>query len=140
MSDTDVRVQLVHASLPWPLGTLAVHYWLNVWHALGRCDRWEVWQRADSGGWSCGHLHRNLKAPMAGVGGGAPVVEREWTGDEAARIRAVLEHAQYRYPHCRRYLPWPGPNSNTFVAWVLREAGVHCPLSWKAVGCRYGWK
>ena len=33
---------------------------------------------------------------------------------------------------------WPGPNSNTFAAWVLREAGIEYPLHWKAIGSHYG--
>jgi hypothetical protein len=32
---------------------------------------------------------------------------------------------------------WPGPNSNTFVAWVLREAGVEHALDPRAIGRNY---
>ena len=41
---------------------------------------------------------------------------------------------------CQRYHYWPGPNSNTFAAWVLREAGIEYPLHWRAVGSHYGKK
>jgi len=42
------------------------------------------------------------------------------------------------YPFCDRYLPWPGPNSNTFAAWVLEQAGIEHALGWKAIGRNYG--
>ena len=32
---------------------------------------------------------------------------------------------------------WPGPNSNTFVAWVLREAGVEHALDPRGIGRNY---
>lgn len=105
-----------------------------------RCDRWEIWQSAHAGGISIGHLHCNLKAPESGVGGGPARMAREWQGDEARRIRAMLEKAERHYPFCHRYLPFPGPNSNTFVAWVLREAGIDYRLPWKAIGRSYKWQ
>ena len=105
--------------------------------ATGRCDRWEVWQSKDAGGTSVGHLHCNLKAPDEGVGGGPARTDAEWRGAEASRIVSVLKDVENRYPFCDRYLPWPGPNSNTFVAWVLREAGIEFPLHWKALGQSY---
>ena len=129
-------VQLKYASLPAPLGAIAVHYWFTVLDA-GRCDRWEVWQSRDAGGRSYGHLHCNLKGPDDGVGGGPAVLHAEWQGDVALQIYSIIKKSQGAYPHCHSYLPWPGPNSNTFVAWVLREAGVAFALPWKAIGRNY---
>ncbi len=126
-------VQLRYATLPFPLGLLAVHYWFVVFEPGGSCHRWEVWQKADAGGSSVGHVHCDLKGPDDGVGGGPAQVAAEWRGDEARSIRKVLESAE-TYPYCRRYLAWPGPNSNTFAAWVLRRAGVAHPLPWRAFG------
>ena len=134
-------VQLKFASLPAPLGLLAVHYWFNVREPLaGRCDRWEVWQSRDAGGRSAGHLHCNLKAPEDGVGGGPARLAAEWRGAAALRLKATLEEAEARYPFRDRYLPWPGPNSNTFVAWVLRRADVDFRLPWNAIGRNYRWQ
>jgi hypothetical protein len=131
-------VQLKFASLPAPLGLLAVHFWFTIEDPRsGRCDRWEVWQRPDAGGRSVGHLHCNLKAPDAGVGGGPARLAREWRGEPGLRIAQVLEKSAEQYPFCRRYLPWPGPNSNTFAAWVLRRAGIDYRLPWKAIGRRF---
>jgi len=48
----------------------------------------------------------------------------------------VLDRAA-DYPHCGHYRYWPGPNSNTFVAWVLREAAVPQRLGRRALGQGY---
>jgi hypothetical protein len=130
---TDYSVQLRYATLPFPLGLFAVHYWFVVFEPGGACHRWEVWQTRDAGGTSVGHLHCDLKAPDAGVGGGPARIAAEWSGAEARRIQAVLEKCS-SYPYCHRYLPWPGPNSNTFAAWVLRQAGIEHRLPWQAFG------
>jgi hypothetical protein len=128
-------VQLKCASLPMPIGMFAAHYWFTVLDSRsGRCDRWEVWQSKDAGGVSVGHLHCNLKEPDAGVGGGPAVLAAEWKNEEASRIKEILDKTGEQYPHRHHYLPWPGPNSNTFVVWVLRKAGIELQLPWKAIG------
>jgi hypothetical protein len=129
-----MRVELRCATVPF-IGAIAEHYWFVVFDSrTGDCERWEVWQTKDAGGRSFGHVHCNLKEPGAGVGGGPARISAEWRGEEAAKIQAVLNKTEDLYPHRDRYLPWPGPNSNTFVAWVLREAGIAFALPWKALG------
>jgi hypothetical protein len=128
-------VELRYAGLPF-IGFLAVHYWFVVADDTGR-HRWEIWQTADAGGHSVGHLHRDLKAPEANVGGGPSHLATQWHGEEARRIAAVLSRCGSDYPFCARYFPWPGPNSNTFVAWVLAQAGVEHRLGWRALGRSY---
>ena len=130
-----MKVQLRYATLPPPLGLFAAHYWFVVWARDG-CHRWEVWQTKNAGGRSIGHVHCDLKTPDAGVGGGPARIAAEWHGEEAARIKAVLERCE-SYPHCQRYWVWPGPNSNTFVAWVLRKAAVKHALGPMALGKRF---
>ena len=130
------RVELRYATLPFPLGLLAVHYWFVVIAPDGERHRWEVWQTKDAGGASIGHVHCDLKAPDEGVGGGPARTAAQWSGEAAARIRAVLQNCK-AYPYCHRYLPWPGPNSNTFAAWVLRKAGIAHELPWQAFGSRF---
>jgi hypothetical protein len=130
-----LKVQLRYATLPGPLGLFAAHYWLVVFDGES-CHRWEVWQTKNAGGRSIGHVHCDLKPADAGVGGGPARVAAEWTGPQAVAIQSVLEKAE-AYPHCGRYLVWPGPNSNTFVAWVLRRARVEHKLGPMALGKRY---
>ncbi len=136
-------VELWYAPLPRPLSRFAWHHWFVVRDAVSAdvavsTDRWEVWQSREAGGESTGHLHRNLMRPESGVGGGPSVCLFAWRGAEAENIVRVLERAWTHYPHRSRYLAFPGPNSNTFVAWVLKRAGLSGDaallLRWQAVG------
>lgn len=133
----DLAVELCYAALPF-LGAVAVHYWFVVLdESSGECHRWEVWQTKHAGGTSIGHVHCDLKPPRAGVGGGPARLAARWRGEEALRIASALERAA-DYPHRERYRYWPGPNSNTFVAWVLQEARVIQRLDRRAIGQHYG--
>lgn len=53
--------------------------------------------------------------------GARPEVLAELRGDEAAAAIAAIEKAVAAYPYPDRYRTWPGPNSNTFTAFVLRR-------------------
>ncbi len=130
-----MKVELRYASLPSILGLFASHYWFVVFDG-DAVHRWEVWQTRDAGGRSIGHLHCDLKHPDAGVGGGPAKLAAVWTGEEASRLKQVLESAA-AYPFCHRYSYWPGPNSNTFAAWVLRKAGIAHTLGRTALGKRF---
>ena len=49
-------------------------------------------------------------------------------------------HRSPDYPHRDTYRAWPGPNSNTYVAWVLRESNVSADLGPLAIGKDWrGW-
>jgi hypothetical protein len=132
-----LKVELRHAPLPWPIGLFASHYWFVVFEG-DRAERWEIWQTKNAGGRAVGHLHCDLKTPDAGVGGGPMRIEAEWTGEEAKKIRDVLNKGE-AYPFCGRYRSWPGPNSNTYAAWILRQAGIDYRLPRRAVGGNYRW-
>ncbi len=56
--------------------------------------------------------------------GAEPRLVHELRGEAAAESIDRLPVAIARYPYAREYNAWPGPNSNTFVAWLLAEAGV----------------
>ena len=96
-------------------------------------QRWEVWQAKNAGGVSWGYIHKNLKAIDRGVGGGKANLLFEWRGETAERIIAIVRQPE-SYPFLNRYLAFPGPNSNTYVAWVLRRAEVAHRLSRFALG------
>jgi len=131
---SSLTVELRYAPLPF-IGVIAWHYWFVVNDETG-CHRWEVWQTKNAGGFCIGHVHRNLKAADAGVGGGPSRVAARWDSEDARRIAQVLQNAQ-TYPYCERYRLWPGPNSNTFVAWVLRQAGIEQKLNPRGIGKNY---
>jgi len=50
-----------------------------------------------------------------------PWLLKDLRGPAAAALIPRIEAAVARYPYPRQYRIWPGPNSNTFVAWVARE-------------------
>jgi hypothetical protein len=126
-------VELWSAPLPGRIGLVAVHCWFVARPLHDEPERWEVWQRPRAGPRAWGHLHLNLKSPQSGVGGAAPRREGAWSGEAAARILETLRRPEL-YPHRERYIYWPGPNSNTYVAWVLETAGVEADLDPRAVG------
>jgi uncharacterized protein DUF3750 len=130
-----LKVELRYATLPGILGLFAAHYWFVVHDERGS-QRWEVWQTKNAGGHSIGHVHRDLKAADAGVGGGPARIAGQWQGEEALALKNVLESVE-RYPFCHKYRYWPGPNSNTFAAWVLRKAGIRYALGPMALGKRF---
>ena len=66
------------------------------------------------------------RAPQPAPAGRALGRQRSDAAGRAARRprpRAIpkLEDAIARYPYPDSYVTWPGPNSNTFVAWLARE-------------------
>lgn len=138
---TEAVVQLWIAPLPGPLGAIAVHHWFNAFDpSIGRWSRWEVWQDADRrvlpGGASWGHVHKDLLSLEAGVGGAAPWVEQEWRGEPARQLLAALNRSS-EYPERGRYFAMPGPNSSTYISWVLKTSGVPWDLHPLALGRDY---
>ncbi len=127
-------VQLRCAKVPW---MAAVHCWLVEYDpGAGGWRRWEVWQTAGEGEGNWGHVRRDLLPPAAGVGDGESWPLAQWTGDDARRLHDVLAAPQ-KYPHQQLYRYWPGPNSNTYIAWVLRTAGIAHSLPFAAIGKDY---
>jgi hypothetical protein len=53
--------------------------------------------------------------------GNAPELRAEKRGAEAEALIPRIDKAARSYPHGDEYSAWPGPNSNTFTAWVTRE-------------------
>jgi len=69
--------------------------------------------------------------------GNRPYLVYRNTGPEAGRLIPLIEQAITRYPYAARdsYTVWPGPNSNSFVAWVVRSVpGFDAELPAIAIG------
>jgi len=101
-------------------GAFAVHTWVAAKPAnADRYTRYEVigW-RARFGGSPLSIS--DAVAPDAEWYGAAPFVVRDVRGERAGAIAAKLDAVAKRYPY-EKYRAWPGPNSNTFVAWLGRE-------------------
>lgn len=70
--------------------------------------------------WSDSALSISQRSPDARWYGNAPELLAERRGDDAAALIPRIEKAVSAYPHAQEYAAWPGPNSNTFTAWVAR--------------------
>lgn len=53
--------------------------------------------------------------------GAKPVLLHELRGEEAEKVIPLVVQAIAKYPFQNTYNYWPGPNSNTFPAYVARE-------------------
>ncbi len=118
-------------------GLFAVHSWIAV-KGEG-ADAYTVYQVF---GWNERHgrsvvdVRRDL--PDRRWYDAEPEVLADIRGPRAAALIVPIEQAVQRYPYSRDYRLWPGPNSNTFVAYVAREVpalGLHLPVT--AIGKDY---
>jgi hypothetical protein len=95
----------------------AVHTWIVVKaENAARFTRYEVV------GW--GRPVRRDAYPVDGRWyGNGPLLIHEVRGAAAAALIPRIEGAVARYPWTQAgsYRIWPGPNSNTFIAWIARE-------------------
>jgi len=98
-----------------------------------------AWTRYDVVGWG-NPVHRDAFAADAFWYGNRPYVVFELEGPGAARLIPKIEASIGRYPYAARgsYVVWPGPNSNSFVAWVVRNTpGFEAELPPAAIGKDY---
>jgi len=70
--------------------------------------------------------------------GERPLLLKEIRGDGVDKLIAAVDQAAKSYPWPHIYKAFPGPNSNTFTAWISRqvpELGLELPFS--AIGSGY---
>jgi hypothetical protein len=115
-------------------GVVAVHSWIVFKRANDT-----RWTRYDVVGW--GNPVRTNNWPVDGRWyGNTPQILADVSGAAAERLIPRVESAveNYRFARAGDYTIWPGPNSNSFVAAVLRavpELGVALPPN--AIGRDY---
>ncbi len=98
-------------------GAFAVHSWILIKPA-NQLD----YDRYEKVGWG-DPVRKNHRQADAKWYSNAPFVVARINGPEAAELIPAVEDAIAKYPFSDRgdYTLWPGPNSNTFVATVLRD-------------------
>ena len=96
-------------------GIFAVHTWVAT-KAAG-ADRYTVHQVA---GWNHPPLSSRTDIPDRRWVGATPKLLLDLRGAQAATAITQIEAAVAAYPY-DVYRIWPGPNSNTFVAWLIRR-------------------
>lgn len=133
----DAIVQ-VYAARAWGWkGIFAVHTWI----AFKR-ENAPAWERYEVVGWGVSRgapaIRRNMRVVDGFWAGSPPRLVGEVRGEAAARAIPKIEAAIAAYPWPDTYRTWPGPNSNTFTAWILRqvpELGIEMPP--EAIGRDY---
>lgn len=70
--------------------------------------------------------------------GAKPEILLSIKGDKAAQLIPKIETAITLYPWMNEYSVFPGPNSNTFVAWIgLQLPELELELPFRAIGSGY---
>lgn len=129
----DARILVMTGRTRGWKGALAVHSWVVVKRANER-----AWRRYDVAAWGT-PVRLNWWPPDLWFGEHGQVVV-DLKGAEAQAMIPKIEAAikNYAYANAGDYVIWPGPNSNTFIATVLRavpELGATLPPN--AVGRDY---
>jgi len=100
-------------------GAFGVHTWVAVKPAnAAEYTVYEVigWRLR----WSDSVVAIHQRAPDARWYGSAPELLADKRGPGADALIARIDRAAREYPYPGEYSVWPGPNSNTFTAWVVR--------------------
>jgi len=135
---TPEAVVQVYGARTWGWrGNFGVHTWVaikpanaaayTVYEVIGWRLRW-----ADS------VVAIHARSPDARWYGNEPELYADRRGEEAERLIPRIDAAARAYPYASEYTAWPGPNSNTFVAWITRavpELAVDLPPT--AIGKDY---
>ena len=120
------------------------------WRGLFAVHTWIATKRRDAARWTVHEvLGWRARQGLPVVVSRADLPDRRWydappelvaerRGDGVEALIDTIEAAVARYPHAARYGLWPGPNSNTFVAWVTRAVpGLAVDLPATAIGKDY---
>ncbi len=130
-------VQLYYArALNWR-GIFGVHTWIAT--KRENAAEYLVHQVI---GW---RLYRGLPAVVSAPGipdgrwfGNEPTLVTELRGDAAAQAIPKILEAVSSYPYANEYNVWPGPNSNTFIAYIGRQVPeLRMDLPANAIGKDY---
>jgi len=130
----DAIVQVYGADVWGIRGKFAIHTWIAT-KARGAAD-YTIYQVI---GWRLRRAGTALSVsrgdPARPWYGSPAILLHELRGDAAERLIEPIDAAVRSYPFDREYKMWPGPNSNSFIAWIgleVPELGLELPV--KALG------
>ncbi len=117
---TPEAVVQVYAARTWGWrGYFGVHTWIAVKPAGARA--YTVYEVI---GWRLRYSESALairsRAPDERWFGNAPVLLADRRGPGVEALIERIDRAARDYPYAGEYSVWPGPNSNTFTAWIAR--------------------
>jgi hypothetical protein len=135
---TPEPVVQVYAARAWGWkGIFAVHTWIIMKRASA-----PAFERYEVVGWGVGRgapaIRKDMRVVDGYWAGSRPWVLVDRRGPEVEALIDRLEAAIAHYPYHDEYRTWPGPNSNTFTAYLGRqvpELGLEMPPT--AVGKDY---
>jgi len=116
---TEAIVQVYAARTVGWRGVFGVHTWFAVKPAAAKAYTvYEIigWRLR----WSESALAVRERVPDARWFGAEPELVAERRGAGVDEFIARIDKAARAYPWAGEYTMWPGPNSNTFTAWVAR--------------------
>jgi hypothetical protein len=115
-AEPDARVVVFSGRAGGWKGVVANHSWI-----VFKRTNASAWTRYDVVGWG-NPVRRNGWAPDGRWYGAAPQIVADIKGAAAEKLIPQIEAAVRHYPYARAgdYRIWPGPNSNTFIAALLR--------------------
>jgi hypothetical protein len=118
-------------------GLFGVHTWVAVKPA--EAQEWTVYEVVGWRlRWSESAIVVHHRPPDARWFGSAPELYADRRGPEVDALIERIDKAARDYPYGAEYRAWPGPNSNTFTAWIARavpELEVDLPST--AIGKDY---
>jgi len=130
----DAVVQVYGADVWGVRGRFAIHTWIatkaqhaeayTIYHVLG-------WRKLR--GMPVVSIEEGV--PNAEWYGSKPTLLLDKRGEEARELIGKIDQAARQYPYPDSYTMWPGPNSNSFTAWVgLNVPELNMVLPAKALG------
>jgi Protein of unknown function (DUF3750) len=150
-------IRIYASKMPFPI-QFSYHTWV-VTCKNGKQDRFDVFGFKKDGDWQrIGQLYKNFHPTQMGC----PILsfgkyrfwheQLQWKSEmlfeldsqhfpEVDTLIDLLNNIPDHFPYVNKYLMIPGPNSNTFVQWVLdRVAPFQFTLPWRAFGRNYNRK
>lgn len=128
----------VYAARAWGWrGWFAVHTWIAVKPTDAMAYTvYEVIGWRKSRGFPVLRIEKDL--PDRYWFGEEPRILKELRGEGVDRLIVAVDRAAKSYPWPETYAPFPGPNSNTFTAWIAKEVPeLHLELPFTAIGSGY---
>lgn len=126
---------------------LATHVWIVTVYN-GKIHRWDILHKPQPAEHRVGHLHKNFQAPFQGLPKYYFGNAEHWDsvlsgfvsgkkGSVAHSVYTFVEKQIVAYQHATSYVMLPGPNSNSFVQWVIDSFSLPITLPSTALGKNY---
>lgn len=112
-------VQVYGARTMGAKGAFGVHTWVAT--KAANAEEWTVYEVI---GWRLRHSSSAVvirqRPPDGRWFGAEPELYADRRGADVDKLIERIEQAVRDYPYAAQYRVWPGPNSNTFTAWIAR--------------------